>query len=86
MRCIASGSAASDDVVVNAMSAGSLTAARRTAGCGMRAMSAAGTSATSAKTISAPYSVSTSLPRFTSTSMPLWPTVTAMAAPMPIGA
>ena len=71
--------------MVKAMIAGSLTA-RTNRRSGIRAMSAAGTSATSANTISAPYSVATSRPRFRSTWIPLWLTVTAIAAPMPIGA
>ncbi len=37
-------------------------------------------------TTSAPYSVSTSRPRYLNTPSPLLPTVTAIAAPMPIGA
>ena len=53
IRCIASGSAASEEVVVNAMIAGSFTA-RMNRRSGIRAISAAGTSATSANTTSAP--------------------------------
>ena len=65
--------------------AGSLTA-RTNRRSGIRAMSAIGISATRANTISAPYSVATRSPRFRSTEIPLWLTVTAMAAPTPIGA
>ncbi len=85
MRCMASGSAASEEVVVKAMIAGSLTA-RTKRRSGIRASHAAGTRATSANTMRAPYSVATRRPRFLSTWIPLWLTVTAMAAPMPIGA
>ena len=53
---------------------------------GMRKRSAGGSSTTSTKTISAPYSVATSLARLTMTPSPLFPTVTPMATPMPMGA
>ena len=72
MFSIAFGNAASEEVLANAISAGSFTIWKK-ARIGTRAISAAGTSATRTNTTSAPYSVSTSLPRFTRTPMPLCP-------------
>ena len=82
---IAFGRAASDEVVENAIRAGSFTALRN-GRRGTRASLATGSSTTSPKTTSAPYSVSTSRPRLPSTLRPPCPTVTAIAAPIPIGA
>ena len=84
MRCIASGSAASDDVVEKAMIAGSRTW-RMKPRIGIRASSATGSSARRTNAISAPHSVPTSLSSGSSTVSPLCDTVTASAAPTAIG-
>ncbi len=82
---MASGSAASDDAVVNAMSHGSFTAAKNRR-IGTLNSSATGSKTARAKITSEPYNASTSTASLRSTSMPLVPTVTAIAAPMPMGA
>ena len=82
---IACGNAASDDAVVNAISHGSRTDFQNFA-IGMRMMIATGTSTTSTNTINDTYNVPTSLARLSITPSPLLPTVTPIAAPIPIGA
>ena len=66
----ASGNAASDEVVVNAISAGSLMAFRNCL-TGIRATSITGRKTRRIKTASAPYNVRTSLPRLINTDKPL---------------
>jgi len=83
--CIANGSAASEEVVENAINAGDLTA-RRKRRIGTLNNQAIGSSTTRKNTAKAPYKVRISFPRFRSTPKPLWPTVTAIAAPIPNGA
>src|SRR2546427_9149637 len=86
IRYIALGSAASDDAVEKAISAGSFTAARN-APRGTRASRATGYSTTSPNTTRAMYSVRTTMARFCSfLSPPGWPTVTARAAATANGA
>jgi len=67
------------------MSQGSLIA-RQKRPTGIRKPSAMGSSTSTMKAKTAPYRVSTSTPRCRSTPNPLRDVVTAIAAPMPIGA
>src|SRR5213592_761096 len=86
IRSMAFGSAASEDAVEKAISAGSFTAARNAAS-GTRASRATGYSTTSPKTTSAMYSVMTTMATFCSfLTPPGWPTVTASAAATANGA
>src|SRR6185503_17946515 len=82
---MAIGSAASDDAVENAINHGSLIA-RQNRPTGILNPSAIGGSTSTMNAKTAPYSVSTSTPRWRSTPKPLRDVVTAIAAPMPIGA
>ncbi len=82
---IALGRAASELVVAKAIDTGSAICLANLI-MGTLAIIATGTSTSKINAIKAQYNVTSSIAKLLSTSIPMWPTVSAMAAPTPMGA